>query len=151
MGPWRMLLFDGFGSHSTMEFLNHCDENQIVAFTLSPHTSHNLQPLDVAVFQLYKKARRTAVEYSTRKGCTDFNKLEFLDAIYGIREKAFTRLTIQSAWLQAGIESWDPRRALIKVHLRESTPSQVNTDSSPLTLTPTTPRSLIKFASKAED
>ena len=151
-GLWRLLLFDGFGSHSTKEFLDYCDENQIVAYTLPPHTSHNLQPLDVAVFQSYKKAHRTAVEHATREGCTDFNKLEFLDVLYGIRKKAFTRSTIQSAWLQAGIEPWDPWRALIKVYPRDETrtPPYADPDSSPLTATPTTPRSLIKFANKTE-
>jgi hypothetical protein len=151
VGPWGLLLSDGFRSHSTIDFLDYCDENQIVAFTLPPHTSHNLQLLDVAVFPSYKKDHRTAVDHAAREGCNNFNKLGFLHAIYGIRRKAFTGSNIQSAWLQAGVEPWDPLRALIKVHPREGTPPQVNTDSSPLTLTPTTPRSLIEFANKTED
>ena len=54
--------------------------------------------------------------------------------------------------MQAGIEPWDPWRALIKVHPRDElrTPPPGDPDSSPLTLTPTTPRSLIQFANKTE-
>ena len=45
-GAWRMLIFDGYGSHCTKEFIQYCNENKIKPCTLPPHTSHLLQPLD---------------------------------------------------------------------------------------------------------
>ena len=96
-GVHRLLIFDGFGSHGTHELIEFCDKHAIVLFSLPPHTSHNLQPLDVGVFQAYKKNYRTVVEKACREGCTDFNKLEFLHAINGVRDTTFNPRTIK-AW-----------------------------------------------------
>jgi len=50
LGAYRLLIFDGHGSHLTKEFIEYCDNRKIIPFTLPPHTSHLLQPLDVVVF-----------------------------------------------------------------------------------------------------
>ena len=88
-GAWRLLIFDGYGSHCTLEFLEFCDKHKIVCFTLPPHSSQDLQPLDVSCFQPYKHYHRQAVEEATRTGCTNFNKLEFFQAFRKIREQTF--------------------------------------------------------------
>jgi len=51
----RLLLFDGHSSHVTWEFLLYCLQNKIVPFCLPAHTTHKLQPLDVAVFSPLKR------------------------------------------------------------------------------------------------
>jgi hypothetical protein len=50
VGKYRMLIFDGHGSHLTPEFLDFCWQHHIRPFQLPPHTTHLLQPLDVGVF-----------------------------------------------------------------------------------------------------
>jgi hypothetical protein len=50
VGTYRLLIFDGHGSHCTWEFVNYCEENNIVPFGLPPHLTHLVQPLDVMVF-----------------------------------------------------------------------------------------------------
>jgi DDE superfamily endonuclease len=50
----RILLCDGFKSYFTREVLEFYEFNFIHVFTLPPHTSHILQPLDVVLFQPYK-------------------------------------------------------------------------------------------------
>lgn len=52
-GTWRLLVFDGFGSHGRKELIDFCDDNDVVLFSPPSHTSHNLQSLDVVVFQAY--------------------------------------------------------------------------------------------------
>ena len=49
-GRYRMLIFDGSGSHITQDFLEYCWENHIRPFQLLPHSTHLLQPLDVGAF-----------------------------------------------------------------------------------------------------
>jgi hypothetical protein len=49
-GAWRLLIFDGHGSHLTYEFITYCWDNKIIPFGLPSHTSHILQPLDVVIF-----------------------------------------------------------------------------------------------------
>jgi hypothetical protein len=54
----RILIFDGFGPHETLEVLEFCFENNIILCRLPSHTSHKLQPCDVAVFGPLKTAYR---------------------------------------------------------------------------------------------
>ena len=47
----RLLLVDRHSSHVNLEFINYCDQNQILFLILPPHTTHRLQPLDIELFQ----------------------------------------------------------------------------------------------------
>lgn len=102
-GIYRLLLFDGFDSHYTQEFLEVLEDNKVIAYRLPPHTSHFLQPLDVGCFQPYKHWHAQAVDYATRTGCTSFNKVEFLAAIGSIRAHTFKPRTIQKGWRDTGL------------------------------------------------
>lgn len=46
----RLLIMDGHGSHITAKFIAFCMQSKIDLLILPPHTSHILQPLDIAVF-----------------------------------------------------------------------------------------------------
>ena len=50
-----LLLLDGHSSHYNLEAITLARENGIIIFTLVPHTTHELQPLDTAVFGPLKK------------------------------------------------------------------------------------------------
>lgn len=45
-GEYRILIFDGHGSHLTLEFLQICEDNRIIPFRFLPHTTHLCQPVD---------------------------------------------------------------------------------------------------------
>ena len=60
-GAYRLLIFDGYGSHTTKEFLEYCEFNNIIPLALPSHTTHLLQPLDVCVFQPLKHWHSEAV------------------------------------------------------------------------------------------
>jgi DDE superfamily endonuclease len=58
----RVLISDSFATHETLEILEFAMENNIILCRLLSHTSHKLQPCDVAVFALVKAAYRDEVE-----------------------------------------------------------------------------------------
>jgi hypothetical protein len=64
----RILIYDGFGTHETLEILEYYFENNIILFCLPSHTSHKLQPCDVGVFAPLKVAYRDQVERLYRGG-----------------------------------------------------------------------------------
>lgn len=55
-----MVLLDNHVSHCGLESIIFCRENGIILLSFSPHTSHKLQPLDVAVFGPFKKYCKAA-------------------------------------------------------------------------------------------
>ncbi|KAF2685483.1 CENP-B protein, partial [Lentithecium fluviatile CBS 122367] len=57
-GRPRVLICDGFGTHETAEILEFCISNSIKLCRLPSHSSHKLQPLDVATFAPLKAAYR---------------------------------------------------------------------------------------------
>lgn len=73
-GKPRLLICDGFGTHETLEILEYCFANNIRLCRLPSHTSHKLQPCDVAVFSPLKAAYRDAVERLERGGVDTIGK-----------------------------------------------------------------------------
>ena len=61
-GKPRVLICDGFGTHETLEILEYCFTNNIILCCLPSHTSHKLQPCDVAVFSPLKAAYHSQVD-----------------------------------------------------------------------------------------
>ena len=49
-----LLFTDGHKSHLNLDVIDLCWTNDIILFCLPPHTTHALQPLDVAVFKSLK-------------------------------------------------------------------------------------------------
>ena len=45
-----LLLLDGHSSHYNLEAVTFAKENDVIMFTLVPHTTHEMQPLDTAVY-----------------------------------------------------------------------------------------------------
>jgi hypothetical protein len=90
------------------------------------------------MFQLFKHYHKQAVEAATRTGCTDFNKVEFLNTIDSIRQQTFKKRTILSAWEQAGLCPYNPEIVFQKLESSQSQTLQpANCDD--ITINPTTP------------
>jgi hypothetical protein len=130
-GVYRLLIFDGFDSHCTREFLEHLEDHKVIAYRLPPHTSHFLQPLDVGCFQPYKHWHAQAVDHATRTGCTSFNKAEFLAAIESIRAYTFKPRTIQKGWRDTGLYPLNQAviEASVEKEIAELKPSSDSSDS----------------------
>jgi len=58
----RILINEDFGPHESLEVLQFCHENNIILCRLPSHTSHKLQPCDVAVFGPLKTVYREHVQ-----------------------------------------------------------------------------------------
>ena len=77
VGAWRLLIFDGYGSHLTFELYTFAQEHKIELFRLPPHSTHLTQPLDVGCFQPYKHYHAEKIDELVRAGRVDFDKLDF--------------------------------------------------------------------------
>ena len=53
-GVPRLLLLDNHGSHISIEFMKICWQNDVYLYYLIPHSSHILQPLNLACFSVLK-------------------------------------------------------------------------------------------------
>ena len=60
-GVYRLLILDGHASHVSIEFVQYCQDHNIVPLCLPPHSTYYLQPLDVGVFGPLASAYRTLV------------------------------------------------------------------------------------------
>lgn len=56
IGPERpvLLIYDGHVTHVSTKLIKLAPENEVTIMKLPPHTTHVLQPLDVAVFKSFK-------------------------------------------------------------------------------------------------
>jgi DDE superfamily endonuclease len=113
-----LLLLDGFTSHIEYKFVKYAEEYNIILFSLPPHTSHLLQPLNIIYFQPYKHYHSEAIDEAIRIGDTKFSKIEFLAVLKNIRRQTFKQSTILSAFRRTDIVPFDPKRVLAP--LRES-------------------------------
>jgi hypothetical protein len=100
---YRLLIMDNYSSHCFREFIEYANEHKVVLFSLPPHTSHFLQPLDVVLFQPYKHYHRKAVNQATRTGAQEFGVTEFMASIGSIRASTFTSHNVRQAWKKSGL------------------------------------------------
>ncbi|GAB7336815.1 hypothetical protein MBLNU13_g11324t1 [Cladosporium sp. NU13] len=111
-GKPRVLISDGFASHESLEVMTFCFENNITLCRLPSHTSHKLQPCDVAVFGPLKTAYREQVERLFRGGADTIGKQHFTLLYSHAREAAMTPRNIGAGWSKAGLFPLNPDRVL---------------------------------------
>jgi hypothetical protein len=118
-----MLVFDGHGSHETAEFDDICAKNNIITLCMPAHSSHLLQPLDVACFAVLKRSYGRFVERRSRQGWHHFDKLDFLATFPHAHKEAFKSETIKSGFAASGIVPYNPERVLEKLNIQLKTPT----------------------------
>jgi pyruvate/2-oxoglutarate dehydrogenase complex dihydrolipoamide acyltransferase (E2) component len=139
LGEYRLLLLDGHESHCTLEFIEFCSEKKIILLVLPPHTTHLLQPLDVAIFQpLAKYYSNEVVDHSHEKHYW-LDKEDFIEYYQNARKKALRESNILSAWRTTGLLPFNPQIVLDKLPNRLTTPPesaqiQLILNGSPLNL-----------------
>ena len=76
-GP-KVLIFDGHRSHITLNIVESARNNNIHIILLPPHTTHVLQPLDVAVFKPVKtELIKVIMNHNTNSNCADITQKDF--------------------------------------------------------------------------
>jgi hypothetical protein len=111
-GKPRVLICDGFGTHETLEILEFCFTNNIILCRLPSHTSHKLQPCDLAAFAPLKTSYRDEVEVLNRGGVDNIGKQHFTYLYKPARDRALTRRNILAGWSAAGLFPFNPDRVI---------------------------------------
>ena len=136
IGEYCLLVLDGHGSHLTPQFDEICSQNNIIPICMPAHSSHLLQPLDVACFSPLKKAYGKLVENQARLGFNHIDKLDFLRAYPQAHMEAFKPETIKNGFAAAGLIPLNPERVLSQLNIQLRTPTppcSQSTNSAPKT------------------
>jgi hypothetical protein len=123
VGAYRLLIVDGHESHCSVDFHTLCEEKKIITICMPPHSSHLLQPLNVACFSPLK--RKYSDKISALAGGTThhINKETFLLAFKATFEKVFTADNIRAGFRGAGLVPLDPEAVLSKLNVQLRTPT----------------------------
>jgi hypothetical protein len=125
-GVYRLLIVDGHASHATPEFEQYCKDNKIISLCMPAHSSHLLQPLDVACFAVLKKAYGNQIMQWIRCGINHIDKEGFLAIYRRIRPDVFKESTIKSGFRATGLIPHDPGYVLSNLTVTK-TPSPPGT------------------------
>lgn len=101
-GEYRLLIFDGHNSHVNLRFFTYCLDNKVIPLCLPPHTTHRLQPLDVAIFSSYKHFYREEVRRRWAQREWGIGKENFFEIVSIARQKSFTAANIRSGFWNTG-------------------------------------------------
>ena len=106
-GGYRLLILDGHNSHCTLHFCQFAEKHRIIILCLPSHTTHALQPCDVAVFSPLASLWKAEVNAASRKN-TPIDKHNFLSHYHAARTQAFQPETIQAAFRKTVIYPFNP-------------------------------------------
>ena len=150
-GLYRMLILDGHGSHLTPEFSSYCEEQKIVLLCMPAHSSHLLQPLDVGIFAVLKRAYGEQLKRLCTTG-SHVTKHDFIAAYAQARLATFSATNITSAWRATGLIPIDAQHVIDKLtvvqqkpRLLTTTPERSLSDNSSQLATPVTVRQINKL------
>ncbi|KAF4414567.1 Pogo transposable element with KRAB domain [Fusarium acutatum] len=130
----RLLILDGHGSHMTEDFLFECYNNNIFVLFLPAHSSHVLQPLDVAVFGPLKRAyRKFLSDLASIADSSHIGKITFLYTYDKARKEAITKLNALAGWKATGLWPVNLAKVLMNPMVTQTpeTPAPVVTAISP--------------------
>lgn len=123
VGAHQLLIIDGHGSHTSLEFQDIRKENNIYTLCMPPHLSHLLQPLDVGCFSLLKRAYGRQVNDLIRDHINHITKLKFLPAFRAAYDQAITKENICASFRGAGLVPHNPEVVVSKLDVKLCTPS----------------------------
>ena len=96
-GRHRMLILDRHGSHVDIKFMWECRQHQIHLLYLPAHTSHLLQPLDLAPFSVIKsKYRHQIQELSLIDDAAPVKKERFISSYHQARVNGLSDRVIRA-------------------------------------------------------
>jgi DDE superfamily endonuclease len=145
ISKYRMLIFDGHGSHLTQEFLDYCWLHHIRPFQLPPHTTHLLQPLDVGVFQSLKYNFKKEIRREVFQGAREISRVDFFAFFQRFHNKTFKNIRIhKSAFQKTGLIPYNPILVLSK--MKEYNARHVRPQTPPILSSPPPPSSPLAFS-----
>ncbi|KAI1002391.1 hypothetical protein K3495_g5811 [Podosphaera aphanis] len=110
---WRILLVDGHGSHTNVDFQWECYQNKAHLIYMPPHTSHILQPLDLSCFSPLKARYRQLIEsLSTIHDTASLKKQRFTNYYNDARHERLAVSQIKAGWRAAGLFPFNRQKGL---------------------------------------
>lgn len=106
IGQYRLLIMDGHSSHASLQFVKYCQDHKIIPLCLPPHSTHELQPLDVGVFGPLATRYRQLISEGSIFGARRIDNLQFLLIYQQARQTI--KNNIPGAWRGAGLVPYDP-------------------------------------------
>ncbi|KAF1924415.1 DDE-domain-containing protein, partial [Didymella exigua CBS 183.55] len=140
----RLLILDGYGSHTPIDFMWECKENKIHLLYLPAHTSHLLQPLDLAPFSVVKSSYRDAIRaLSALDDAAPVKKERFVTSYNLAREEGLSGGVIRAGWKAAGLVLFNKKLVLNSSQItgRPSTPPPADQGRALLKAVLATPKS----------
>ena len=116
---YRLLVLDGHDSHVTWQFVMACHARRILPLCLPPHTTHLLQPLDIAIFGSLQKAYGDLVTQKCENGVDSINKDLFISLYIEAREHTFRPTVIQAGFRATGLIPLDPQQVFKRLPQEE--------------------------------
>ena len=119
----HMLIVDSHNSHLyNLPFYQVMKANNIHVFTIPPHTSHILQPLDSTPFAMFKRHWEiNLIKYNAAHHGRSLNKVDFWDVFTPSFNFAMIPKNILSGFRKTGISPYDPSA----ISIESLMPSQV--------------------------
>ena len=139
-GIHRMLILDGHGSHTDIDFLWNCFINKVHLVFLPAHSSHVLQPLDLGTFSPLKGRYRSEIaKLSYLDDAAPVKKVRFVKCYDRARSEIFVPRTLKSGLVAAGLFPWNPEKGMkssqLRINPKKSTQSRPLTPPEPKTVT----------------
>ncbi len=100
-----------------------------------------MQPLDITIFQQVKHYHRKIINKAVILEITRFPVVEFFETYSYIREQAFKRDTIISAFEKTGIYPYNPNKIVIPIREKQQTAVRPITPPPPASLSSPPPSS----------
>jgi DDE superfamily endonuclease len=97
-----LLIYDGHGSHDTLDVITLSCEHNVILYCLPPHTTHKLQPLDVGVFGPFQRAWADRCDDIVEDTGKEMPREHFVKHYMEVRQKTFRKSTIISAFRKSG-------------------------------------------------
>jgi len=129
IGVYRLLIIDGHESHCSVDFQDLYREKKIITLCMPPHSSHLLQPLDVACFSPLKRRYGDEISALARNHTHHISKEDFLPAFKAVYDKVFSRENICAGFRAAGLVPHNPDAVLSKLDVRLRTPTPPQPDT----------------------
>jgi hypothetical protein len=106
--PPILLMYDGHGSHTTLEWVTLARSNNIILFFLPPHTTHWLQPLDVGCFGPLQTVWFNRCDEILDETGEGMEMKEVVTEYFVARRKVFKSMNILKAWKNSGLCPLNP-------------------------------------------
>lgn len=93
-----LLIYDGHGSHDTLDVIALSREHNVILYCLPPHTTHKLQPLDIGVFGPFQCAWADRCDDIVEDTGEEMLREDFVKHYMAVRQETFKKSTIISAF-----------------------------------------------------